>query len=449
MINLKDRPLPYNIEAEQAVLGAVFIADKNSNVIDDISSNLVTDDFYRANHKLIYSAMLALFKANKPIDNLTMVEYLTKTKKLEEAGGIAYITKLVNCVPSSANVKYYIDMVKDTAIRRRYIKASEQIQELAYNAENIDTAISEAEKIIFDISRKYVYKGNIISPTELMIECMQEIEYQYEHNKNGVSGVDTGYTDLNKITGGFQNSDLIILGARPAMGKTALVLSMASKIAKRNIPVGIFSLEMSKTQLGKRLISGMSCINSQKINTGRLDQKEWERVLQASDILSKRPIYIEDSAEMNIMQLRSKARQLKRQKDVKIIIIDYLQLLSSERKRDSKIQEVSDISRQLKILAKELNIPVIALAQLSRGVEARDNKRPILSDLRESGSIEQDADIVMFLYRDEYYNTNTNDKNLAELSIAKHRNGATGKVILFYHSDFCLFDNCIANKNKI
>lgn len=445
MINLKDRTLPYNIEAEQAVLGAVFIADKNSSVIDDISSNLVTNDFYRANHKLIYSAMLALFKANKPIDNLTMVEYLNKTKKLEEAGGIAYITKLANCVPSSANVKYYVDMVKDTAIRRRYIKASEQIQELAYNAENIDNAINESEKIIFDISRKYVYKGDIISPTELMIECMQEIEYQYEHNKNGVSGVDTGYTDLNKITGGFQNSDLIILGARPAMGKTALVLSMASKIAKRNIPVGIFSLEMSKIQLGKRLISGMSCINSQKINTGRLDQKEWERVLKASDILSKRPIYIEDSAEMNIMQLRSKARQLKRQKGVKIIIIDYLQLLSSERKRDSKIQEVSDISRQLKILAKELNIPVIALAQLSRGVEARQDKRPILSDLRESGSIEQDADIVMFLYRDEYYNTNTNDKNLAELSIAKHRNGATGKIMLFYHSEFCYFDNCIVS----
>lgn len=221
------------------------------------------------------------------------------------------------------------------------------------------------------------------------------------------------------------------------MGKTALALSMASKIAKKNIPVVVFSLEMSKAQLGKRLISGASCVNSQKISTGRLNEKEWQRVIQATDILSKRPIYIEDSAEINILQLRSKARQLKRQKDIKLIIIDYLQLLASERKRDNKVQEVSDISRQLKILAKELNIPVIALAQLSRSVEARQDKRPMLSDLRESGSIEQDADIVMFLYRDEYYNANTNNKNLAELIISKHRNGSTGKVNLYYHHDYC------------
>lgn len=276
-----------------------------------------------------------------------------------------------------------------------------------------------------------------------MIECMQEIEYQYEHNQNGVSGIDTGYTDLNKITGGFQNSDFIIIGARPAMGKTALALSMASKITKKNIPVAVFSLEMSKAQLGKRLISGTSCVNSQKISTGRLEDSEWQRIIKASDILSKRPLYIEDSAEINILQLRSKARQLKRQKGIKLIIIDYLQLLASERKRDNKVQEVSDISRQLKILAKELNIPVIALAQLSRSVEARQDKRPMLSDLRESGSIEQDADIVMFLYRDEYYKTDTNNKNLAELMIAKHRNGSTGTVNLYYHSDYCTFDNCI------
>lgn len=429
--------LPCNIEAEQAVLGAILIADKT--IIDDI--NLRVDDFYRPSHKIIYKAMLTLFKANKPIDNLTVIEYLDKTNKLEEAGGIACITSLVNCVPSASNVKYYADMVKDTAIRRKYIQAGEQIKDIAYTAENIDSAVSEAEKLIFDISKENVYKGDIIEPTDLMIECMQEIEYQYEHNQNGVSGIDTSYIDLNKITGGFQKSDFIIIGARPAMGKTALALSMASRITRNNIPVAIFSLEMSKAQLGKRLISGASCVNSQKISTGRLDENEWQRVIKATDILSKRPIYIEDSAEINILQLRSKARQLKRQKDIKLIIIDYLQLLVSERKRNDKVQEVSDISRQLKILAKELNIPVIALAQLSRSVEKRDIKRPVLSDLRESGSIEQDADIVMFLYRDDYYNKNSEDKNIAELILAKHRNGSTGTVKLYYYPDYCFFDN--------
>lgn len=440
MKNLNDK-IPINIEAEQAVLGAILISKDTSMAIDEI--NLKVDDFYRSSHRIIYRAMLMLFKANKPIDNLTVIEYLNKTNELEKAGGIACITSLVNCVPSASNIKYYADMVKDTAIRRKYIQAGEQIKDIAYTAENIDSAVSEAEKLIFDISKENVYKGDIIEPTDLMIECMQEIEYQYEHNQNGVSGIDTGYIDLNKITGGFQNSDFIIIGARPAMGKTALVLSMASKIAKKNIPVAVFSLEMSKAQLGKRLISGASCVNSQKISTGRLDENEWQRVIKATDILSKRPIYIEDSAEINILQLRSKARQLKRQKDIKLIIIDYLQLLASERKRDNKVQEVSDISRQLKILAKELNIPVIALAQLSRSVEARQDKRPMLSDLRESGSIEQDADIVMFLYRDEYYNANTNNKNLAELIISKHRNGSTGKVNLYYHHDYCFFDDCI------
>lgn len=433
--------IPINIEAEQAVLGAILISKDTSMAIDEI--NLKIDDFYRPSHKIIYKAMLMLFKANKPIDNLTVIEYLNKTNELEKAGGIACITNLVNCVPSANNIKYYADMVKDTAIRRKYIQASEQIKDIAFTAETIDSAISEAEKLIFDISKEYIYKGDIIEPTDLMIECMQEIEYQYEHNQNGVSGIDTGYTDLNKITGGFQNSDFIIIGARPAMGKTALALSMASKITKKNIPVAVFSLEMSKAQLGKRLISGTSCVNSQKISTGRLEDSEWQRIIKASDILSKRPLYIEDSAEINILQLRSKARQLKRQKGIKLIIIDYLQLLASERKRDNKVQEVSDISRQLKILAKELNIPVIALAQLSRSVEARQDKRPMLSDLRESGSIEQDADIVMFLYRDEYYKTDTNNKNLAELMIAKHRNGSTGTVNLYYHSDYCTFDNCI------
>lgn len=441
-IHMKD--LPNNIEAEKAVLGAMLLTNTKSNVIDDINTILKADYFYRPKHREIYKAMLELFKVNKPIDNLTLIESLNAQKQLEEVGGIAYITELSNCVPSAENVKYYADMVKSTAIRRSYIQAGEQIKELAYSCNDIDTAISKAEKIIFDISQNYIYKNDITEPTDLMIECMQELEKQYESNAGGISGVDTGYRDLNKITGGFQKSDFIILGARPAMGKTSLALSIANRVAKRKIPVAVFSLEMSKIQLAKRLASQASCINSQKISTGQLNENEWQRITKALETLSERPIYIDDSAEMNMLQLKSKARRLKREKNIQLIIIDYLQLLTSERKRDSKIQEVSDISRQLKILAKELDIPVIALAQLSRAVESRQDKRPMLSDLRESGSIEQDADIVMFLYRDEYYDKNTPNKNLTDLIIAKHRNGATGNINLFYHSDFCCFDDCLA-----
>lgn len=434
--------LPQNIEAEKGLISAMLISRKQNQIIDEATQIIKADDFYRTANKEIYNAILALFNQRKQIDIITLTQYFNDNKKLEKIGGVAYVTELANYIPSDTSWKEYANIIRTMAVRRDLIYASMQIQEIGYNADNIDIAIEQAEKLIFDVSKKHGNTNKIIEPKDLMVECMQEIEQQYE-NKTGLSGITTGFRDLNIITGGFQKSDFIVLGARPAMGKTALALTMALKITKKNIPVAIFSLEMSRTQLGKRLISGRSCINSYKINNGQLNENELNKTISAVSQISNLPIYIDDTAEMNILELKSKARQLKREKNIQLIIIDYLQLLSSDRKRDNKIQEVSDISRQLKILAKELNIPIIALSQLSRSLEVRQDKRPTLSDLRESGAIEQDADIVMFLYRHSYYDKEYENKNIANLIIAKHRNGATGIIDLYYHFDFCLFNDCI------
>lgn len=436
--------LPNNIEAEKAVISSIIKASNQFQAIDDISRILNSDDFYRYPNREIYTAILFMFSEHKSIDEITLTEYLKNAGKLDKIGGIAYITEIANYIPSAANLKEYAQIVRDTAVRRDVIKAGELIQDIGYSSDNIDDAVEQAEKIIFNISKSHRHTSKIIEPQELMLETIQEIEKQYENkNTGGLSGINTGFRDLNTITGGFQKSDFIVLGARPAMGKTALALSIALRVAKKNIPVAVFSLEMSRQQLGKRLISAMSCINSSKISSGQITENEWTKILVQCDKLSKFPLYIDDTAEMSVMELRSKARQLKHEKDIQLMIIDYLQLLSSDRKRDSKVQEVSDISRQLKILAKELNIPIIALAQLSRKVEERQDKRPMLSDLRESGAIEQDADIVAFLYRDSYYNKDCKEKNLSNVIITKHRNGATGIVDLYYHFDFCYFNDCL------
>lgn len=439
------KDLPQNIEAEKAVLSSVIKAENQFKALDDISRIINIDDFYRYPNKEIYTAMLSVFNEHKKIDEIMLTEYLNNTGKLDKVGGIAYITEIANCIPSAANIKEYAQIVRNTAVKRDCIKAGELIQDIGYSSDNIDEAVAQAEKIIFNISKKHRNKNKIIEPQEFMLETVKEIEKRYENKKaGGLTGVDTGFRDLNTITnGGFQKADFVVLGARPAMGKTAWALSSALKIARKRIPTAFFSLEMSRQQLGNRLISAMTCINSSKIFSGDIDEAEWTKILEQGGNISKFPLYVDDTAEMNIMELRSKARQLKAEKDIQLIIIDYLQLLSSDRKRDNKVQEVSDVSRQLKILAKELNIPIIALAQLSRKLEERQDKRPMLSDLRESGAIEQDADIVMFLYRDSYYNKECDEKNLSNLIIAKNRNGATGIVDLYYHFNFCYFSNCL------
>lgn len=432
--------IPYNIEAECSLLGSVLISN-TQETMDEVTSIISADDFYRTAHKDIYMSMLELYKNNSNIDSVTLIDQLNKNKKLEKVGGIAYITNLCNYVPSFKNCVNYANIVKEKAIQRKLFNAGNLITVLATESKDINETLAEAEKIMFDISKSSSNDDTIQEPMARMMETFKSLEERSNNHEEGKClGVDAGYKDLNKILGGFQKSDLVILGARPAMGKTAFALNIATKCAvKFNKPVAIFSLEMSKQQLDERLLGALGCTDLQKIREGNLNNKDWERLTKAFDMLSKSPLYVNDEPYLTPQILKRRARRLKREKDIQLIIIDYLQLMAGDRRTENKQQEVSEISRQLKLLARELDIPIIALSQLSRGLEARQDKRPIMSDIRESGAIEQDADVIMFLYRDEYYNENSQDKNIAEVIISKHRKGATGTVKMYYHKEFCAF----------
>lgn len=439
--------IPHNVEAEKALLGAILIAKDKSIVIDEVNQIIKSTDFYRKANQVIYLTILDLFNTRKDIDSITLTEKLTNTNQLESVGGIAYITDLSNCVPSAVNIKSYANIVRENAVKRELINAGQKIIQQAREADgdvDINLVLDNAEKDILEIAKTANNTDKIIEPAEYIIKAFTEIESRYNSNKDGkLFGLDTGFSELNRMTGGLQKSDLIILGARPSMGKTAFVLNILANLARKNIPVAIFSLEMSSEQLTNRLFSLYGLINSNSIRLGKLDGNDLERLTLTASILSEKPLYIDDTAGLNISQLRTKARKLKREKDIQLLAIDYLQLMQGTSKKYDRQQEISEISRQLKLLARELNITIIALSQLSRAVENRQDKRPMLSDIRESGAIEQDADIVMFLYRDEYYNANTNDKGLTELIIAKHRNGAIGTVNLKFSKQFCLFENLI------
>lgn len=438
--------IPHNVEAEKALLGAILIAKDKSIVIDEVNQIIKSTDFYRKANQVIYLTILDLFNTRKDIDSITLTEKLTNTNQLESVGGIAYITDLSNCVPSAVNIKSYANIVRENAIKRELINAGQKIIQQAQQADgnvDINSVLDNAEKDILEIAKTANSTDKIIEPAEYIIKAFTEIESRYNSNKDGkLFGLDTGFSELNRMTGGLQKSDLIILGARPSMGKTAFVLNILANLARKNIPVAIFSLEMSAEQLTNRLFSLYGLINSNSIRLGKLDGNDLERLTLTASILSEKPLYIDDTAGLNISGLRNKARKLKREKDIQLLAIDYLQLMQGTSKKDRQ-QEISEISRQLKLLARELNITIIALSQLSRAVEARQDKRPMLSDIRESGAIEQDADIVMFLYRDEYYNADTKNKGLTELIIAKHRNGAIGKINLKFSKQFCLFENLI------
>lgn len=438
--------IPNNIEAEKALLGAILIAKDKTVVIDEVNQIIKSSDFYRKANRVIYLTILDLFNTRKDIDSITLTEKLTNTNQLESVGGIAYITDLANCVPSAANIKSYANIVRENAIKRELINTGQKIIQQAQQADgnvDINLVLDNAEKDILEIAKTANSTDKITEPAEYIMKAFTEIESRYNSNKDGkLFGLDTGFSELNRMTGGLQKSDLIILGARPSMGKTAFVLNILANLARKNIPVAIFSLEMSAEQLTNRLFSLYGLINSNSIRLGKLDGNDLERLTLTASILSEKPLYIDDTAGLNISQLRNKARKLKREKDIQLLAIDYLQLMQGTSKKDRQ-QEISEISRQLKLLARELNITIIALSQLSRAVEARQDKRPMLSDIRESGAIEQDADIVMFLYRDEYYNADTKNKGLTELIIAKHRNGAIGKINLKFSKQFCLFENLI------
>lgn len=439
--------IPHNVEAEKALLGAILIAKDKSIVIDEVNQIIKSTDFYRKANQVIYLTILDLFNTRKDIDSITLTEKLTNTNQLESVGGIAYITDLSNCVPSAVNIKSYANIVRENAIKRELINAGQKIIQQAREADgdvDINLVLDNAEKDILEIAKTANNTDRIVEPAEYIMNAFTEIEKRYNSSQDGkLFGLDTGFNELNRMTGGLQKSDLIILGARPSMGKTAFALNILANLARKNVPVAIFSLEMSSEQLTNRLFSLYGLIDSNSIRLGKLDGNELERLTLTLTILSGKPLYIDDTAGLNMSKLRTKARKLKREKDIKLLVIDYLQLMQGSSRKIDRQQEISEISRSLKLLARELDITIIALSQLSRAVESRQDKRPMLSDIRESGAIEQDADIVMFLYRDEYYNANTNDKGLTELIIAKHRNGAIGTVNLKFSKQFCLFENLI------
>ena len=418
------RSLPQSIEAEQSVIGSMII-DKSA--IAQVAEKLTEDDFYRDGHKIIYKAIFEMFKNDMAVDLVTLLEYLKSTDQLEKAGGVTYITEVSSSVPTTANLSSYIKIVEEKSILRRLIKASTAIIEDSYNKQGeVEGVLDLAEKKIFDIAEKRS-TSDFESLSDVLERGFLEIERLF-NNKGQITGVPSGFTDLDAKTSGFQKGDMVLIAARPSMGKTTFALNIAENAALREgKSVVIFSLEMPKEQLAYKLLCSEANVDMLKLRTGNLDDKDWENIARATGPLSKAKIYIDDTAGVTVMEMRSKCRRLKMEYGIDLILIDYLQLMSGS-SSENRQQEVSEISRSIKALAKEMECPVIALSQLSRAPEQRADHRPMLSDLRESGSIEQDADLVMFLYRDEYYNKETEDKNMAECIVAKHRNGPVGTV---------------------
>ena len=432
------REIPKNIEAEEAVLGSILI---NQETIYGVSELLDIEDFYRKSHRTIFKVMLDLNTTKKAIDIITLTDYLTHISKLEEVGGIAFITSLANKVPSTANLKHYINIVKEKSMLRNIINIAEHMESVSYDNEQLDTPeviLDKTEQMISRLTKKMIVTkvDNIQGQT---LKAYMDIENIINH-KDELLGLETGLYDLDNFLQGLKNSDFMILAARPSMGKTAFALNIASHLSiKKDTPVVFFSLEMSSNQLIHRIFSSYGLIPLFDLKSGNLDDAHTQKLIKVSNKLSQTKLIINDEIS-NLMSLRSIARKLKRENDIKLIIIDYLQLLEGTR-RENRNLEISEISRSLKILAKELDIPIIALSQLSRSVESRQVKKPMLSDLRESGSLEQDADIVMFLYREDYYNPETENKNITDVIIAKNRNGPTGTIPVYFHKEYVRFQD--------
>lgn len=428
-----EKLLPQNIEAECGVLGSIII---DPEAIVQISDFLRTDDFYRDAHRTIFEVILQLYEEREPADFITICDELERRSKLEEVGGASYITSLINQVPTSGNVEFYARIVERTAILRRLIHAAGQIAAIAYEESDADIALDKAEQLIFNISQRHT-RSDFAHMRDILAEYMNKLDQLHER-RGTIVGVPTGFTDLDRLTGGLQKSDLIVLAARPGIGKSSLALSLAHNSAlKYQNSIAVFSLEMSKDQLAQRLLSMDAGIDQQRLRTGRIEDDEWDRIVYAMDTLSEANIWIDDTAGISTMEMRSKARRLQAEHGIDLIIVDYLQLMQATiggKRNENRVQEISEISRSLKGLARELNIPVLALAQLSRAVESRQSKVPQLSDLRESGSIEQDSDIVMFIYRDDLYNQESERKNIADIIIAKHRNGPIGEISLYFQA---------------
>ena len=432
-----ERVPPQNIEAEQAVLGAILI---KKEALTEVQEILQPEDFYREAHRLVYGAMEELFLGNEAVDLVTLTEQLRKKSQLEKVGGLSFITALANSVPTAANITYHAKIVREKADLRRLIDAATEIAGKAYeDSDEVEEIMDAAEKKILSVAANRT--GGDFEPIKsIIMSSIDHLSTLYE-SKGGLTGLSTGFKDLDKLTSGLQASDLVLVAARPSMGKTAFTLNIATQAALQGHSVAFFSLEMSKEQLVQRMLCAEGAIDSQRLRTAQLSDSEWGDLVNTANKLSKATIYIDDTAGISVMELRSKARRLKAEHGLELIVIDYLQLMQgrSARSGDNRQQEISEISRSLKALARELHVPVIALSQLSRSVESRQVKKPMLSDLRESGSLEQDADIVMFLYREDYYDQDTENKNITEVIIAKHRNGPVDTVSLFFQKEFTKF----------
>ncbi len=437
---------PQNLDAEQSVLGAMII-DKEA-VVKAVEL-LKPDDFYRDANGHIYEAIVNLFDRGEAVDLITLTEELRQSGLLEQVGGVAYVAGLANSVPTSANIEYYARIVEEKSLLRRLINVSTRMARMGFEAdEEVETLLDRAEQMVFELTQRKSLSGFTPLKTVLM-DTFERIEFLFQ-NKGNITGVPSGFTALDKMTSGFQPSDLVIVAARPSMGKTAFCLNIAQHASlKKSLPVAVFSLEMSKEQLVTRMLCVEAMVDQQRLRTGELNDDEWQKLTRAAGPMAQAPLFIDDTPGISVMEMRAKCRRLKSEHGLSLIVIDYLQLMSGNRKTENRQQEISEISRSLKALAREMQAPVIALSQLSRAVEQRQDKKPMMSDLRESGSLEQDADIVMFIYRDDYYNPDTTDRpNRADIIIAKQRNGPVGSVELGFLKEFTKFVTLELNREQ-
>jgi len=433
---------PQNLEAEEWVLGAILIS---TNAMATVAELVRPSDFYKHSNGLVYQAAVDLYAQGEPVDAITVTNHLDQLGKLDEVGGRVRLHELANIVPATANVGHWSRIVHEMATLRTLIDSGQRIARLGWDRDG-ETAdlVDRAEQIVFELSQSRV-TGDFTDIDTLLKESFERITALYESGVE-VTGTPSGFKDLDRTTSGFQPGNLVIVAGRPSMGKSALALCMAANLGvRKGVPVGIFTLEMSKSEVTQRLMCSEGKVESQRLRTGRLAPDDWPRLTAACDKLSKAPIYVDDSGSINLMEIRSKARRLKsRHPDLGLVVVDYLQLMTTGANPENRVQEVSQISRSLKMLARDLEVPILALSQLSRAVEQRNEKRPLLSDLRESGSIEQDADIVMFVYRDEYYNEESDQQGLAEVIVAKHRNGPTDSIKLSFLKRYAKFADLAA-----
>ncbi len=430
-----DKMIPQNVEAEEAVLGSLLI---DPEALYRVSPFLKGEDFYVQKNAWVYEAVLAIHERREPVDFVTLCDELERRGQLEEIGGAAHITSLINAVPSAIHAEAYGHIVEQAAIRRRLISAASQIAQLAYQeVEDVDQVVDQAEQALFSVSQRRITR-DLTPIQELIRRYYDRIEYLHAHQGEPL-GVPTGYIDIDRLLGGLQRSDFVIIAARPSVGKTSLCLSIARNAARHGQHVAIFSLEMSGEQIVQRLVSAETGIDTQRLRLGDLRDDEWPLFVQATGKLADLPVFIDDTPSISALQLRTKARRLHSEHGLDLIIVDYLQLMTGDVRSENRVQEVSYISRSLKAIARELDLPVVAASQLSRAVEQRTDKRPVLADLRESGSLEQDADVVMFIYRDELYHPDTEKQHIADIIVAKHRNGPTGTVQLFFRNRLAQF----------